>query len=82
MTHTQTHMKSFHNIDKSAFRAGEYVGYCYGLWRIIRSGAGGGSWFAYRSVAAAARPSEPYNFQSGTLAGISAALEKEAVTSR
>lgn len=30
-------MKSLTNIEKSAFRRGEYVGYCQGAWRIRRS---------------------------------------------
>lgn len=29
-------MKNFHNIEKSGFHAGEYVGYSrHGVWRII-----------------------------------------------
>lgn len=31
-------MMNHHNIDKSAFRKGEYVGYCHGVWRIWRDG--------------------------------------------
>ena len=33
-----TVMKYLHNIEKSAFRKGEYVGYCNGAQRIIKSG--------------------------------------------
>lgn len=28
----------YHNIDKSAFRKGEYVGYANGAWKISKSG--------------------------------------------
>lgn len=31
-------MRNFHNIEKSSFRAGEYVGYFDGPWRIIKHG--------------------------------------------
>ena len=35
-----------HNIEKSAFRKGEYVGYGGGLvWRIVK----GSQWYAYAS---------------------------------
>lgn len=71
-------MKNLPNTEKSAFRAGEYVGYCHGVWRITRSAAGGGTWFAYRVVASSARKGEPFNFQAGTLASLSAMLAKEA----
>ncbi len=30
-------MKNLHNIEKSGFRRGEYVGYARGPWRITRS---------------------------------------------
>lgn len=33
-------MKLPHNIEKSAFRKGEYVGYCNGAQRIRRGGEG------------------------------------------
>ena len=29
-------MRSFHNIERSAFRPGQYVGYSNGVWRIWR----------------------------------------------
>lgn len=29
-------MRYLHNIEKSGFRKGEYVGYCDGAWRIVR----------------------------------------------
>ena len=38
-------MKSYTNIEKSAFRKGEYVGYCAGRIYHIRKSAGG-YWFA------------------------------------
>ena len=31
-------MKYLHNIEKSAFRKGEYVGYCNGAQRIVKVG--------------------------------------------
>jgi hypothetical protein len=31
-------MRDLPNIDKSAFRRGEYVGYSSGIWRIKRDG--------------------------------------------
>lgn len=36
--------KGFPNIDRSAFRRGEYVGYADGVWKIRRTGSGG--WYA------------------------------------
>lgn len=33
-------MKNLSHIEKSAFRRGEFVGYCNGAQRIIRNGAG------------------------------------------
>lgn len=38
-------MKALSNIEKSAFRPAEYVGYANGVWRIRRSGLG---WTARR----------------------------------
>jgi hypothetical protein len=36
-----------HNIEKSAFRRGEYVGYGAGLvWRIVRTNSSFGNWQA------------------------------------
>lgn len=35
-----------HNIEKSFFRRGEYIGYGAGMWRIVRGSA---QWFAYDS---------------------------------
>ena len=29
-------MRSLHNIEKSGFRKGEYVGYFDGVWRIVK----------------------------------------------
>jgi len=37
-TNINTVMKYLHNIERSAFRKGEYVGYCNGAQRIIKSG--------------------------------------------
>ena len=41
-------MTQYLNIDKSAFRRGEYVGYADGVWRIKRRGSAG--WEADRQV--------------------------------
>jgi len=41
-------MKSFHNIEKSAFRKGEYVGYSEGkVYRISKTNSSYGTWFAH-----------------------------------
>ena len=33
-------MKNLHNVEKSGFHRGEYVGYSkYGVWRIVKYGA-------------------------------------------
>ena len=39
-------MQNLHNIEKSAFRAGEYVGYCKGVWIIRPSTSSYGRWVA------------------------------------
>ena len=40
-------MKSYLNIDKSAFRKGEYVGYSGGkVYRISKTNSSYGTWFA------------------------------------
>lgn len=40
-------MKNFHNIEKSKFRAGEYVGYGGGkVWHIRKSSRSDASWIA------------------------------------
>ena len=37
-----------HNIEKSAFRQGQYVGYGGGkVWRISKSNSSFGNWFAH-----------------------------------
>jgi hypothetical protein len=41
-------MKYLHNIEKSAFRRFEYVGYANGAWRIRKGGCGG--WEANKFV--------------------------------
>jgi hypothetical protein len=33
-------MVNLHNIERSGFRSGEYVGYAHGVWRITRGGLG------------------------------------------
>jgi hypothetical protein len=41
-------MKNYPNIDKSAFRKGEYVGYSEGkIYHISRSNSSYGNWFAH-----------------------------------
>jgi len=41
-------MKNYHNIEKSAFRKGEYIGYCEGkIYHISKSNSSYGTWFAY-----------------------------------
>ena len=38
------------NIEKSAFRKGEYVGYANGVWHIRRSSSAYGQWVAAHST--------------------------------
>ena len=40
-------MKDLFNIEKSAFRKGEYVGYACGVWHIKRTNSSYGNWIAY-----------------------------------
>ncbi len=41
-------MKSYPNIEKSAFKHGEYVGYANGkVFRIRKSNSSYGTWFAF-----------------------------------
>jgi hypothetical protein len=41
-------MKNYHNIEKSAFRKGEYVGYSNGkVYRITKSNSSFGNWHAH-----------------------------------
>ena len=41
-------MKALHNIEKSGFRRGEYIGYAAGkVWRIVKSKGAYGNWLAY-----------------------------------
>jgi hypothetical protein len=43
-------MKNHPNIEKSAFRKGEYIGYCQGkIYHISKSNSSYGTWFAYNS---------------------------------
>lgn len=55
-----------HNIEKSAFRKGEHVGYCGGTWRIRRNAKG---WIATVQTGTGRKP-----IKAATLAGISEAL--------
>jgi hypothetical protein len=41
-------MKSYTNIEKSAFRLGEYIGYSNGkVYHVRKSNSSYGNWFAY-----------------------------------
>jgi hypothetical protein len=41
-------MKNFPNIEKSAFRKGEYIGYCEGrIYHISKTNSSYGTWFAH-----------------------------------
>ena len=77
-------MKTLLNVEKSAFRRGEYVGYCHGVWQIKPDHCGGGlkGWRATRKCFTHMRNGEPFYFVSHTLEGISAMLAKEESTSR
>ena len=59
-------MKNYLNIDKSAFRKGEYVGYSNGVWLITKSSSSYGNWCARKRD----DTREPLVF-AFTLAGIS-----------
>lgn len=39
-------MKYLHNIDKSGFHRGEYVGYADGVWIIRKTNSSYGNWVA------------------------------------
>jgi len=39
-------MKAYHNIDKSGFHRGQYVGYSNGVWHITKSTSSYGNWCA------------------------------------
>lgn len=59
-------MRNLHNIEKSGFHKGEYVGYAGGAWRIARCDRG---WIASKDNA---------SFVRGTLGAISDALKVTA----
>ena len=41
-------MRNYSNIERSAFRKGEYVGYCEGkVYRISKTNSSFGTWFAH-----------------------------------
>ncbi len=58
-------MRNLHNIEKSAFHRGQYVGYANGVWRIDRHA---GKWRAIKGIR---------DIRADTLTEISALLEKE-----
>jgi hypothetical protein len=64
-------MQPFPNIEKSAFRRGEYVGYADGVWRIARNFLG--TWTAYKDT---------QSFTRRTLREISEALDVTANAGR
>lgn len=61
-------MQNFHNIEKSGFRRGEYVGYAGGAWRIAKCDRG---WIARQQNGG-------QSFVRRTLAEISKALDVTA----
>lgn len=63
-------MRNLHNIEKSAFRRGEYIGYARGVWRIVRTDRPGGKWLAWHRD----RPDEEPKIRANTLAEISERL--------
>ncbi len=68
-------VKNYPNIEKSAFRKGEYVGYCEGkIYRITKTNSSYGTWFACNC--------ENYNDQifAFGLEGISKKLQAKVVT--
>lgn len=77
-------MKALLNVEKSAFRKGEFVGYCHGVWHIKPDFCGGNrkGWRATRKCFTQMRNGEPFYFVSHTLEGISAALLKEEAIDR
>lgn len=68
-------MRNYPNIEKSAFRKGEYVGYCNGVWR-IRPKARGHLWGATKRDS-----TEPTIFAE-TLGDLSAKLTAHETASK
>ncbi len=66
-------MKNLINIEKSAFRRGEYVGYADGVWNITKSNSSFGNWIARHRD----RSNKPAVF-AFTLEDMSAKLERYA----
>lgn len=71
--HTQhlKNPKSFHNIEKSGFHRGQYVGYGGGTWRIHKYGTGERSWIAVKQGGGG-------EFYASDFADLSAKLDKLA----
>ena len=63
-------MRSYHNIEKSAFKPGEYIGYADGVWRIVRWGSG---WRSFCRLHA-----DHVNLYADTLSEMSTLLEAES----
>jgi len=68
-------MRLPHNVEKSAFRRGEYVGYAGGCWRITRHGTDARTW---RS--ALLPQGEPYGVALAERYGATLAEIGEAIT--
>ncbi len=60
----------YHNVEKSAFRRGEYVGHATGAWCIIRNGKG------WRAVAGTIPGNCGRTIYGATLRDISEELER------
>ncbi len=64
-------MQNLHNIEKSGFRRGEYVGYANGVYRIRKTNSTYGNWIAYEKQG---QPTAP-TIYAFTLATMSRKLE-------
>lgn len=65
----------YHNIEKSAFLKGEYVGHATGVWHIYRIGT---EWrcLPSKNVHPGIARHKPYGFSASTLKVISAELDR------
>lgn len=66
-------MKSLHNIEKSGFHAGEYVGYSDGVWRIVN---------VSRMWRAIHKGGKYWSIEGKTLADVSTQLETLSIVSK
>ncbi len=60
-------MKALHNIEKSGFHPGEYVGYAEGAWRIVKTS---------RAWRASHKNGQHWSIEGKTLTDVSAQLER------